>query len=175
MSTRDSFLSAVVAKPGETRIRPWIAGLVSYTSSGRCCHPSDDRLWTAELSASPPRGAAISRAIRPPAAGSPLPVAELPASERRCQRWNVAATRWTFGRRCRLLNCPRRNVAARVGTSRPPAGRSAVDRRTVDPSSPERRRQPSSPCSSVRCTTSTFVLFLVLCLSSRHFAEPLLN
>ena len=112
MSTRDSFLSAVVAKPGETRIRPWIAELVSYTSSGRCCHPSDDRLWTAELSASPPRGAAISRAIRPPAAGSPLPVAELPASERRCQRWNVAATRWTFGRRCRLLNCPRRNVAA---------------------------------------------------------------
>ena len=112
MSTRDSFLSAVVAKPGETRIRPWIAGLVSYTSSGRCCHPSDDRLWTAELSASPPRGAAISRAIRPPAAGSPLPVAELPASERRCPRRNVAATRWTFGRRCRLLNCPRRNVAA---------------------------------------------------------------
>ena len=97
MSTRDSFLSAVVAKPDETRIRPWIAGLVSYTSSGRCCHPSDDRLWTAELSASPPRGAAISRAIRPPAAGSPLPVAELPASERRCQRRNVAATRWTFG------------------------------------------------------------------------------
>jgi len=91
---------------------------VSYTSSGRCYHPSDDRLWTAELSASPPRGAAISHAIRPPAAGSPLPVAELPvserrchpldvrtplpvadlpASERRCQRRNVAATRWTFG------------------------------------------------------------------------------
>ena len=112
MSTRDSFLSAVVAKPGETRIRPWIAGLVSYTSSGRCCHPSDDRLWTAELSASPPRGAAISRAIRPPAAGSPLPVAELPASERCCQRRNVAATRWTFGRRCWLLSCPCRNVAA---------------------------------------------------------------
>jgi len=77
------------------RIRPWIAGLVSYTSSGRCCHLSDDRLWTAELSASTPRGAAISRAIRPPAAGSLLPVAELPASERRCHPLDVRL--WTAG------------------------------------------------------------------------------
>jgi len=47
------------------------------------------------LSASPRLGAAISRAIRPPAAWSPLPVAELPVSERRGHPLDVRL--WTAG------------------------------------------------------------------------------
>jgi len=44
--------------------------------------------------------AGVSRAIRSPAAGSPLPVAELSASERRCHSWTAG-----------LSICSRRNAA----------------------------------------------------------------
>ena len=73
--------------------------------SKRRCYPQHVRPWTAGLSVCCRLDAAVRRAIRSPAAGSPLPVAELSTSECRCHPLDVWP--WTAG----LSVCPPRDAA----------------------------------------------------------------
>ena len=119
--------------------------VVELSSSGRCCHPSDDQPWITGSSSCRQVAAVIRRTsgCGPPGYQS-VAIWTLPSV--------APFGHQPPGRRCRLLSCPCQNTTVITCTS----GRGSPGCRSA---SLGRHRQPLSYCSSVRCATSTFVPF----------------
>ena len=96
--------------------------VVELSSSGRCCHPSDDRPRIARSSRCPCRNAAVihNTSGRGPPGCRSVAVWTLPSV--------APFGHQPPGRRCRLLSCPRRNAAVILWTfgRGPPGCRSVL-------------------------------------------------